>query len=130
MADIVVTTPKSQMAAAAAEAGAVKKAGGGFYFRRFGLRPPTGVGDRMYYAEDGFMRGFGVVAAVAQRIAAYQCETTGRWWAPGWYVWIDAATAPTAIWRGTRCGSSAAGWIRSRSKGNERRPWWRGLTTS
>ena len=89
--DIIVTTPKSRMREAAEEAEDCKRAGGGEYFRRFSRRPPVEPGDRVYYVEDGYVRGFAVVA----RLEAHEglrCQTTSREWPPGWYVFMDATT--------------------------------------
>lgn len=89
--DIIVTTPKSMMADAAAEAEDCKRAGGGQYFRRFGVRPPVEPGDRIYYVEDGYVRGFALVTEVRHE-AEQTCETSGHVWSEGWYVFMDATT--------------------------------------
>ena len=89
--DIIITTPKSEMAAAAREAADVLAAGGGAYFRRFATRPPVEPGDRIYYVEDGYVRGF----ALAERVTFLEsadCNTTGLTWSRGWYVFMDATT--------------------------------------
>jgi len=92
--DIIVTTPKSQMDAAAQEAedarGHIEAGGRPQYFRRFPLarHPTIGPGDRVYYVEDGYIRGFAVVTAAGD--ACMNCETTGRRWGDGWYVFMDA----------------------------------------
>ena len=91
MPDIIVTTPKSEMAASAQEAKDCILAGGGEYFRRFARRPNLRLGDRIYYVEDGYIRGF----ALVQRVEAHEamnCATTGRDWAPGWYAFMPADT--------------------------------------
>ena len=93
--DIIVTTPKSEMAAAAAEAEDVKRAGGGEYFRRFrenAFTKPVRPDERVYYVEDGYIRGFCVVSRVILEQKARQCETTDRRWPPGLYVFMDATT--------------------------------------
>lgn len=87
--DIIVTTPKSQMQNAAREAEDVKRAGGGMYFRRFGTRPNVERGDRLFYVEDGYVRGFAVVEEV-RRDDEMICETTGAVWPAGWYVFMPA----------------------------------------
>ena len=92
--DIIVTTPKSQMAAAAQEAADARCAGAGTeYFRSFPrayapgqLRP----GDRIYYVEDGFVRGFAVVSHIEQSQFPMQCQTTGREWPAGYYAFMQA----------------------------------------
>jgi hypothetical protein len=91
--DIIVTTPKTQMAAAAQEAAECIRAGGGEYFRRFNghcapicLRP----GERVWYVEDGFLRGYCTVIRVENCPQGRVCATTARRWPPGVYVFMDA----------------------------------------
>jgi len=90
--DIIVTTPKSERANAVREASACIADGGGRYFRRFpGLSlPRTGVRDRVYYVEDGYIRGFGVVTDMAHDGNGRLCSSTGRWWPKGLYLFMDA----------------------------------------
>lgn len=93
--NIIVTTPKSQMTAATQEAEDAKRAGGGEYFRYFRRRwcgPVIKPGCRVYYVEDGYVRGFAVVTRVEDRTAPVRCETTGKLWPPGKYVFMDATT--------------------------------------
>lgn len=93
--DIIVTTPKGQMANAAAEAADCIRNGGGEYFRRF---HPTAyprqiaVGSRVYYVEDRFIRGFAVVSLLLHSPAGMTCDTTGRVWSQGFYVFMDATS--------------------------------------
>jgi hypothetical protein len=91
--DIIVTTPKSQMANAAQEAADCLRDGGGEYFRRFaiGQAPNVEPGDRVYYVEDGYIRGFAVVRDT-QRMedGGMTCDTTRRSWPPGFYVFMRA----------------------------------------
>ena len=89
--DIIVTTPKSQMENARREAADVKAAGGGEYFRRFHSKPPVHPGERVYYVEDGYVRGFALVDRVEHHPNGMRCESTGRFWQYGWYVFMDAA---------------------------------------
>lgn len=90
--DIIVTTPKSQMANAAQEAADAVAGGGGHYFRRFPLElaPEIEPGDRVYYVEDGYIRGFAVVYSCGPSSLLHECETTGRRWPPGYYVFMKA----------------------------------------
>jgi len=93
--DIIVTTPKSERANAAAEARDCIAAGGGEYFRRFATRVAPrklAVGDRVYYVEAGFIRGYALVRRIEQRDAPVVCDTSGRAWPPGCYVFMDAAS--------------------------------------
>lgn len=93
--DIIVTTPKSQMAAAAQEAADCIRNGGGEYFRRFhstAYPRDLHVGDRVYYVEDGYIRGFAVVNRMLHSPQGRTCDTTGRVWAQGYFVFMDAAS--------------------------------------
>lgn len=93
--DIIVTTPKAQMAAAAKEAADCILNGGGEYFRRFHSRTyPTDmhVGDRVYYVEDGYIRGFAVVKHMLHSPEGRTCDTTGRVWSQGFFVFMDSAS--------------------------------------
>jgi len=87
--DIIVTTPKSQMQAAADEAADCLRAGKGSYFRRFTTRPKgLSKGSRIFYVEDGYVRGFGTVSEVEE--GNRQCETTGKEWGDGVYAIMPA----------------------------------------
>jgi len=92
--DIIVTTPKSRMVEAAQEAEDVIAAGGGDYFRRFpiGMEPNINVGDRVYYVEDGYVRGYAIVSRLMNTPRPIECDTTGRIYSPGFYVFMDATT--------------------------------------
>lgn len=91
--DIVVTTPRTQMATAAQEAADCIAEGGGLYFRNLGFHTPKDleVGGRCFYVEDGAVRGFCTVTAVTDR-PQMVCDTSGRDFGPGVYVFMDAAT--------------------------------------
>lgn len=91
--DIIVTTPISQMETAAQEARDVIEAGGGFYFRNLSMRVPKEleVGDRCFYVENGFIRGYCTVSHITDE-PQMVCETSGREFGPGLYVFMDATT--------------------------------------
>jgi hypothetical protein len=94
MSDIIVTTPKGQMAAAAAEAEDARKYGGDtMYFRRvamnyayLNIRP----GERIYYVEDGFVRGFALLDHTLSAQNPRRCDTTGREWPEGYFLFMRA----------------------------------------
>ena len=93
--DIIVTTPKREMATAAREAEDCKRDGGGEYFRRFPLTraPRILPGDRVYYVEDGYVRGFAVAISCIHAVTGLVvCETTGRRWPAAFFVFMDATT--------------------------------------
>jgi hypothetical protein len=63
-------------------------------FRRFprSQAPKVGAGDRVYYVEDGHIRGFALVSHTADKVVDMICETTLRNWPPGFYVFMDSTT--------------------------------------
>jgi hypothetical protein len=95
--DIIVTTPKGCAGEAAQEARDCIASGGGYYFRRFTKRYAPHchlqVGDRIYYVERGYVRGFALLGGWVEVVRKSRgCETTGRWWLPGVYLVMDATT--------------------------------------
>jgi hypothetical protein len=91
--DIVVTTPRSEMANAAREAQTCIERGEGFYFRLI-RNIPRGLvaGSKVFYAEDGFVRGFAIATQIGGSPAGWRCEVTCRQYPPGNYVLMDAAS--------------------------------------
>ena len=89
---IIVTTPKSEMENSANEAEECIKNRSGYYFRKLGKNKPHGlaVGSRIYYIEDGYIRGFGEVASIVKKEPI--CDVTGRKWDEGWYAIIPACS--------------------------------------
>lgn len=80
MRDIIVTTPRSEMANAAQEAADCLSAGGGHYFRALHSKPSDfGPHGRIFYVEDGYIRGFATCLHVETDVKA-RCETTDRQW--------------------------------------------------
>lgn len=95
MKDIVVTTPKTRMEAAAREAKEAREtiqAGGeSWYFRNLGKGKPKHFfeGGRVYYVEDGWVRGFAKCFALTPDPKGKTCVTTGQRFKPGWYACMD-----------------------------------------
>ena len=88
---ILVTTPKNQMDVAAQEARECIASGGGSYFRRFTRKPQKlSEGTRIFYVEDGYVRGFATVSEAFDSDDGMGCETTGRAWPPGFYAVMPA----------------------------------------
>ena len=89
--DIIVTTPKRETNNAVREAEVMKlDGGGGRYFRRLARKPDRLFdGDRIFYVEDGFVRGFGVVDEVSFANSVY-CDITDRSYSSGWFVFYYA----------------------------------------
>lgn len=88
MSDLIVTTPLADRAIAAQEARNAIANGGGRYFRQLRNRPKRlRAGDRVFYVEAGYVRGFAIVDEI--RNGAECCTTTGRHFA-GWLVFMDA----------------------------------------
>lgn len=79
--DILVTTPKSAGETARQEAEEIEQYGG-YYFRTFHYRPTNlNVGDRIYFVERGYIRGFGIIFAIESiNKKAIKCSTTGISW--------------------------------------------------
>lgn len=92
--NIIVTTPKRLIAEAAREVDAVMAAGGREYFRRFRIEsaPRIEPGERVYYVEDGYVRGFAEVSLISSCVARWQHGVGGRWYDPGFYIFMDATT--------------------------------------
>lgn len=97
MKDIIVTTPKSHRESAALEAEQCKACildgGEAWYFRWLGLKAPKHlqVGSRVYYVEEGYIRGFALVSVITWD-PGMVCHTTGRHFRPGVYACMDART--------------------------------------
>jgi len=89
--DILVTTPKTEIENARREAQDMAEHGG-TYFRTFKRRPAVAPGDRIFFIEDGFIRGYGRVITFTS--GQMRCDTTGRIWR-GYHVhyarwrWLD-----------------------------------------
>lgn len=93
--DIIVTTPMSARVSARVEAEEVREciANGGeaWYFRNMGRNTPKHVhpGCRVFYVEDGYIRGFAKIAFITSA-PEMVCSTTGRRFGDGIYVAMDA----------------------------------------
>ena len=75
--DIAVTTPKSEMRSAAEEAQMCLRNGGGYYYRTMSRLPKDlDIGDKVFYVEDGFVRGFAVVYDIDY--GEFTCSATGK----------------------------------------------------
>ena len=87
--DIIVTTPKNKTEIAEEEARQCIEAGSGFYFRTFRNTPRhLGIGSRIFYIEDGYVRGFGMVSEIKN--GDMQCGTTGYDWGDGTHAIIQS----------------------------------------
>jgi len=83
MRDIIVTTPKSEMKIAAKEAEEcirlIQDGEQPYYFRTFHKKPKAmGIGSRVFYVEDGYIRGFATIAEIGK--GDMLCEITDRNW--------------------------------------------------
>jgi hypothetical protein len=92
MTDIIVTTPKREMANSALEAEELKKAGGGRYFRVLHSLPKKiGDGSRIFYVEDGYIRGFCPICEIADSEGSFEiCEVTDRIWHGKVFIYMYA----------------------------------------
>jgi hypothetical protein len=87
--NIIVTTPKGEIKNAKKEAEFCIKNRGGFYFRKLSKKPKKlNVGDRIYYIEDGFIRGFSLVFEIKN--SRMKCEVMKKEWGDGWYIIMKA----------------------------------------
>ena len=77
--DILVTTPKSEIDTSREEGEAVEEHGG-YWFRTFRFRPKVVPGDRIFFVEDGLIRGYGIIFDVSRLSEAAECDFTGRQW--------------------------------------------------
>jgi len=85
--DILVTTPKSQIGNAKKEGRWAEK-NGGHWFRVFKFKPDVDLDDRIYFVENGYIRGFGVILhAPHQSADGETCEVTGKSWGKEGY-WV------------------------------------------
>jgi len=92
--DIIVTTPKSEMETAAQEAEMIKQHGGGRYFRRYpyGRCPKVSPRSKVFFVEDGYVRGFCEVLEVGDLPDGLECEITKDNPGEGTYVVMDATS--------------------------------------
>ena len=94
--NIIVTSPRNRMEDAAREAEAIKAAGGGHYFRRlcgqWHHAPAMEDGDRIYYVEDGYVRGFCLLDRLEEKTVDMVCTTNRTNFFPGVYAFMDATT--------------------------------------
>lgn len=84
MGDIIVTSPKNRMDEAEQEALDCIANGGGYYVRILHSTPKDlRIGDRVWYTENGYLRGYAFVDSVDKWKKpgdSVRCETTGRDW--------------------------------------------------
>jgi hypothetical protein len=92
--DIIVTTPKTEMQNSASEAEFCKKQGGGFYHRSFSKLPKIREGEKVFYVEDGFIRGFAEVfwTQKASEGVDFICQVTKRKFSGGGIVTMNAVS--------------------------------------
>lgn len=74
--DIIVTTPKSKHKLAASEAKFVEEHPDAYWFRTIRGTPKVQVGDRVYYVDNGYITGYGVVFEIVE--GYLECEATGK----------------------------------------------------
>jgi hypothetical protein len=90
--DIIVTTPKGEIKNAAEEAKRALDGMVSHYFRKLSTYPSKLiVGDKVFYVENGFIRGFAIVEGIANS-KGEACDTTKKNWSDGVYVWMRCNT--------------------------------------
>jgi len=93
MKNIIVTTPKSEIENSRKEAEECAKVGGGFYFRKFKKCPKElESGSKIFYVEDGYIRGFGEVAKIVKNEKV--CDVTRKNWGMAYF-----AIVPSCSWK-------------------------------
>ena len=86
MTDWVITIPKTiEWSDYEKELKAVLS-GGSVLNYRVPFRPKVMVGDRCYVVWRGRVRGWMYIVGVVNDKIGFTCETTGKFWPPGWYV--------------------------------------------
>lgn len=91
MSDILVTTPKSESKNSENEALDCIKNNGGYYFRYFRKLPKNiGIGSKVFYVDDGYIRGFSEICEITN--GSMLCETTGKLWPDGFYAIMLASS--------------------------------------
>ena len=85
--DILVTTPKNEMANSALEGEQVRsdqsQGMDAYWFRVFHFRPKVEKGDKIYFTEDGLIKGYGIIfriEQIAEPEMESKCDTTERVW--------------------------------------------------
>jgi len=74
--DILVTTPKSAHQLASEEAKFVEENPDAYWFRTLRGKPNVQIGDKVYYIDNGEIRGYGIVFDIES--GEMECEATGR----------------------------------------------------
>jgi hypothetical protein len=94
MNDIIVTTPLSEMKNAAKEAAWAlrNEQGNPRYFRRFPVTrvPKVEPGDKVFYVEDGYIRGFCTIIYIKENKTEVTGLVIGKIFQPGIFVVMDA----------------------------------------
>lgn len=80
--DILITTPKSEIENSKRECKNYDT-----WFRTFKYKPNTEIGDKIYFTENGLIKGYGIIKEIYQSVEGEQCEETKRFWGkPGYWV--------------------------------------------
>lgn len=84
--NILITTPKHEINTSRKEGETVEQEGG-YWFRTFKFRPKVEIGDKIFFTENGLIKGYGIIFDVSQADEeGEQCEVTGRTWKGNWIV--------------------------------------------
>ena len=111
-ADIVVTAPKNE-ALVEEEARQCVKTGYGYFFKTFRHKPEKlRVDSRIFYAENGFIRGFGAVSEIFHSKKGYHAvmrADSWKWIKPipmkgfqGWRYFKSKKIKITGEWNGSK----------------------------
>ena len=77
--DILVTTPKSEIDNYRKEGESVER-DGGYWFRTFRFLPKVELGDKIFFVEDGQIKGYGIIFVISRLSEAAESDFTGRQW--------------------------------------------------
>jgi len=77
--NILVTIPMPESKTSKQEAEAVKKTSG-HWFRVFRFKPKVDPWDRIYFVENGLIKGYGVIFDIQQLFEPVKCDVTDRLW--------------------------------------------------
>ena len=85
--NILVTTPKTEIDNSRKEGQQVEQEGG-YWFRTFKFKPKVEPGDKIFFTENGQIRGYGIIFEIYQSAGQETCDVTGRVWGSEYGSWV------------------------------------------
>jgi len=77
--DIIVTTPKSEIENSKREGEALTNPND-YWFRTFKFKPKCEPGDKIYFVESSFIKGYGIIFEISEISSGVKCDVTDREW--------------------------------------------------